>query len=73
MLNELSPEQYQAVEDFAKGLQECFTNKKNAPASDKLISIVMKYVLEVIDIHLQLAHLKFDRYAMQMEKNYAKV
>ena len=66
-MNELDNNQILAIEEFAKGLQECFTNKKNAPADDKLMSIAMDYVLKVIDIHLQLAQLKFNRYAFNME------
>ena len=67
-MEELDNNQILAIEEFAKGLQECFVNKKNAPADNKLMSIAMDYVLKVIDIHLELARLKLARYAYKMEE-----
>ena len=65
--NELTPEQYQAIEKFAKGLKEVFANYKTHH-HDAFSDIVLDYVLKIIDIHLQLAELDEERYMNEMEK-----
>ena len=69
--NELTPEQYQAIEKFSKGLKEVFTNYK-AHHHDKFSDIVLDYVMKIIDIHLQLAELDVARYLDDMEKAMSK-
>jgi len=66
-MNELSPAEYQAIEDFAKGLTECFISYKNNH-HDEFSDIVLNYVIGIIDIHLQLAELELKRYLNKFEK-----
>ena len=66
-MNELSPEQYQAVKEFSDGLTEVFTNYKNNHP-DKFADLVINYVIAIIDIHLKLAELDEERYINNFEK-----
>lgn len=67
MNNELSHSQIIAIEEFAKDLQENFANyRKNHP--DNLSDIVLEYVNKVIDIHIELAKIKFERFALNQEE-----
>lgn len=59
-MNEYTHEQIIAVEEFAKGLRECFSNKSDS--ANPLSKAVMWYVLQTLDIHVSLAQLKFERY-----------
>ncbi len=66
-MEELDSSQLLAVEEFARGLRECFTNKLTSD-KDEFNRIFMIYVLQVLDIHLSLAQIKFNRYG----NNFAK-
>ena len=71
MNNELSHDQITAIKDFARGLQESFASyRKNH--SDKLSDIVLEYVNKIIEIHLDLARIKFDRGVLTMAKAYGE-
>ena len=71
MNNELSHDQITAIEDFARGLSESFASyRKNH--SDKLSDIVLEYVNKIIEIHLDLARIKFDRGVLAMAKAYGE-
>lgn len=68
---ELSPDQLKAVEDFAEGLKDSFRSyRKNHP--DNLSDIILDYVFQVIDIHLDLERLKFDRFVERQARYYGK-
>ncbi len=65
-MNELSIDQIRAVEEFARGLRECYNNKlKNG---DEMTRILMNYAIQILDIHLSLAQIKFERW----ENNFAR-
>lgn len=66
MPNRLTPQEYQAVQNYANGLIETFTNyKKHNP--DRLSDIVIDYVIKIIDIHLQLKELNVERYLTNLK------
>jgi hypothetical protein len=52
---------YDEVERFAQGLKECFNNYRKNHA-DPYAEIVLDYVNKVIDLHLELRGLEFDRF-----------
>ena len=66
-MKELDPHQYQAIEEFAQNLTECFISYKNNHP-DTFSDIVLNYVINVIQIHLELADLKLRRYGISLEK-----
>lgn len=67
MNNELSPEEYQAVKNFAGGLKEVFVSYKNNHP-DALTDILLNFVIKTIDIHLQLKELEVERYLLKYNK-----
>ena len=66
-MKEISPQEYQAIEEFADGLKTCFLHYKRTH-DEEFSNIVLNYALEIIDIHLQLAELKVKRYLNNFEK-----
>ena len=66
-MNELDSNQILAIEEFATGLKECFIQYKNNH-HDAFSDIVLNYVISIINLHLQLAELKFERYDFNREK-----
>ena len=70
-MNELDHDQLIAIEEFARGLRECFSNKLNT-TKDEMVKITLSYAQQVLDIHLSLAQIKFDRYATNMAVHYGK-
>jgi hypothetical protein len=69
MENTLSNETFCEIEKFAKELQECFKNyRKNH--SDRFSDIVLDYVNKIINIHLDLTRLKFERGCNEMARAY---
>jgi hypothetical protein len=67
-MEEYTHEQMLAVQEFAKGLRGCFLEKMK----DDVNRIFMNYALQVLDIHLSLAELKFERYANNMAVAHGK-
>ena len=70
-MNELSPDQYQAIKEFAKELTECFLNYKRTH-DEEFSNIVLNYAINIIDIHLKLAELEVARYLNNLEKAVKK-
>jgi len=68
MNEELSHQEFIAIEEFAKDLKECFSNKLKD--GDEFTRILMNYAIQIIDIHLSLAQIKFERWANNMEKSF---
>ena len=68
---ELTPEQFTAIKQFASDLTTCFLNYQNTH-HDSFSDIVLNYAIQVIDIHLSLAELKTDRHLRNMEKAVSK-
>lgn len=68
-MEELSHDQIIAIEEFVRGIRECFLNKMND--GDKFNQIFMTYALQILDIHLSLAQLKFERWSNNMAKEFA--
>ena len=70
-MNEISPEEFNAIKHFSDGLKECFLHyKHNHP--DSFSDIVLNYVIQIIDIHLQLAELEVGMYLNNMAKEFEK-
>ena len=63
--NELDHSQIIAVEKFAKDLRECFVNYKN-DNPDSLSDIMIEYTIQTLDLHLELAKIKFKRWSNNM-------
>ena len=70
-MKNLSPEQYQAVKEFAQGLKECFIHYKNNH-HDKFSDIVLEYAINIINIHLDLAELGVEKYLMDVKNSLDK-
>jgi hypothetical protein len=67
---ELSPEQYIAIKEFANGLKQCFEAKKK---SKEIPSINMDYVIGVINLHVGLKAVDMEYTLAEMEKAQKKV
>jgi hypothetical protein len=70
-MNELTPEQFEAIKNFAEGLKTCFENRKK-DFHYPLFEITIDYVLKVMDIHLELKELEVQRYALNLEKEFMR-
>ena len=70
-MKEISPQEYQAIEEFADGLTTCFIHYKNTH-NEEFSNIVLNYVIQIIDIHLQLADLEVGMYLNNMAKEFEK-
>jgi len=65
----MTHEQIIAVEAFAKGLKDCYNSRKKSckdNSVDKVALLTLTYATDIIDLHLQLAELKFDELAQDM-------
>ena len=71
MNDQISPEQYQSIKEFASDLTTCFLAYQNNH-HEAISNIILDYVIQVIAIHLSLAELAVDRYLMEMEEANAK-
>ena len=75
-INELTPEQFNSIKDFAEDLRVCFENHRRIndklAIGGELIDITMDYVLQTLNIHKDLAELKVNRYLCNMEKAVGK-
>lgn len=67
MENELSHQEITAIEKFVEDLKRCYKNYLTNH-QDEITKIFMNYVLQTLDIHLQLAQIKFERWANNMER-----
>ena len=67
-MEEYTPEQILAIEEFHKDLKECYANKLKG--ADEFTRILMNYAIQVLDIHLSLAQIKFDRYSNNMAREF---
>lgn len=67
MNDQISPEQYQSIKEFASELTTCFLAYQNTH-HDAFSDIVLNYAMQVIDIHLNLANLQVDTYLCNLEK-----
>jgi len=71
MENTLNNEAFCEIEKFARELQICFRNyRKNHP--DNFSDIVLDYVNKIIDIHVDLARLKFEQGCEEMARAYGE-
>ena len=70
-MKELSPQEYEAMKEFANGLKECFIHYKKLHP-DTFSDIVLNYVMNIINIHLDLANLEVGMYLNNMAKEYEK-
>ena len=65
-MEELTCAQYIAIQGFAQGLKECFRAKRQQATKDDVVDrtvvILMDYAISIIDIHLELASIAFDRH-----------
>ena len=78
MSNELSHQEYIATEKALIDLRTCYEARlKDYDTKYDLIAEAVKatlhYAINTLNIHLQFAELKFERYAMKQDKHYAKV
>ena len=62
----MNSDQITAVRKFANGLKECLESKKK---DDEIMKICLQYFSDLIDIHLQLAELDFQKEAIDMERS----
>lgn len=69
MEDELSHQEIIAIEKFVEDLKGCYQKYLNMH-QDEITKIFMNYVLQTLDIHLQLAQIKFERWANNMEKYF---
>ena len=63
------------IEKFTNGLTECFENMQKdhigkIDSIDQMIVKTLKYAIDTIDIHLNLARIEFERDANQMAADY---
>lgn len=63
------------LEKFANGLEECFSNMQKdhigkKDTLDQMIVKTLKYAIDTVDIHLNLARIEFEREANQMAADY---
>lgn len=70
-MNELTSEEYLAIEKFAYNLKECFSSKKES-FKDPLSSVMLDYAIKIIDLHLDLKRLELEQYALNQEKALLK-
>ena len=68
-MQELTNDEFVALEKFAKGLKECFENKKRS-FPEPIAQEILDYVIKVIDIHLDLKKLEFDNYVLNQTKEF---
>ena len=66
-MNTLTPEEYSAIKKFAEGLKGCFLKRKKT-IHDSMAEITLDYVLQIIDLHLQMKELELKKYAYELEK-----
>lgn len=66
MNDQISPEQYQSIKEFASDLTTCFLAYQNTH-HDAFSDIVLNYAIQVINIHVSLAELAVDRYLNNLE------
>lgn len=74
-MNEYSHEQILAVEAFAKGLKDCYESrlKDTKPGfTEGVEKLLLDYCLKVLTIHLELARIKFERFANNMAERTEK-
>ena len=75
MSNELSHQEYIAIEKALTDLRTCYEarlreyeNKDNL--IDKAVTSTLHYAIDIINIHLQLAELKFEKWSNNMAEAY---
>lgn len=71
MSNELTPQEFNVIKDYAEGLKEVFQNYKENHR-DNLTDCIFNYVTQVIDIHLALKELEVERYIFNLKKSLDK-
>ena len=71
MTNELAPSEFEAIKTFANGLKECFLHYKKTH-NEEFSNIVLEYVVNIINIHLDLTELKVGCYLNNMAKEFEK-
>jgi len=67
-VEEITPEQYAAIEKFAEGLKECFENSKRN-GDNPFAKTTLIYVISIINLHLQLEELRLDLYGNNLQRS----
>jgi hypothetical protein len=70
---EINNDEWKLLQEYSKGLLGCFEEKMQYSGSkdiiiDEAIKIAMNYAMSIINLHLSLYELKFERYAHNQNK-----
>lgn len=69
-MEDLSHDQFIAIEQFVKDLRVCYENYKKLnsiiPFGGELVNITMDYAIQTLDSHRDLAGLKCEKWSNQM-------